>query len=40
MLWPISPEGLDREPLEMAMPERAPEEPPDADLFAVWAWSC
>lgn len=29
-----------REPLDMATPERAPEEPPEADRFAVWACSC
>lgn len=27
--------GREREPLETATPDRAPEDPPDADLLAV-----
>ena len=32
--------GRERDPLDIATPDRAPEEPPEADLFAVCAYSC
>ncbi len=32
--------GRERDPLDIATPDRAPEEPPEADLFAVWAYKC
>lgn len=38
MAWPGG--ALDLEPLDIAIPDLAPDDPPEADLLVVWAWSC